>query len=507
MAARRNEAQTHQLKAAGVARERETERDAARATLSAALVALSAATAENTADLTAKHDAAKAAHDLATTRLKAAREALTLAETELSEAIAEEEKELAASAQRDPKNRGLQAVKDNVDDDPAKGFATHRDFLASVVRDRNKRSVDNLKDKRLQRVAVFDKDDKESAEELAFMLPAAFTPVGLLGSDIRAAVGSDEQGTYDDRYGGFTVGTSLLPGVRSIGFDGDPTSGRTQSIPMATPHVEMLARVDKDHSTSVSGGFTVTRRPETGGMTASRAQMEKISLRAYSLFGLAYATEELLSDSLVSFLAIINSGFRDQMSAHMLNEKLRGLGGNEYLGILTALATTSPGNTGPTISVAKETGQPAGTIVAMNAVRMASRCWGFGSAIWLANHDTRPQLYTLQIPVGTSGTLLYQPSGREGFPDMLMGRPVIYNEFCSTAGTAGDLILANWGEYLEGLYQPLQSAESVHVRFENHERTLKFWLRNAGAPWWKSPLTPAKSSQTLSPFVVLDTRS
>lgn len=272
---------------------------------------------------------------------------------------------------------------------------------------------------------------------------------------------------------------------------------------MASPTVDMIARTDKDHTASVSGGFTVSRRAETAAATASRAGLEMVSLKAASLFGLAYATEELLSDSVVSFLAIIEAGFRDQFGAHLLNEKLRGGGGNEYLGILTALASAS---LGPTVSVAKEAGQAADTVVSQNVIKMAARCWGFDNAIWLANHDTRPQLYTLSITVGTAGVLLYQPSRGEGFPDMLLGRPVFYTEYASKVGDQGDLILGNFSQYLEGLYQPLQSAESVHVRFSNHERALKFWLRNAGAPWWRAPLTPAKSTATLSPFVVLDAR-
>jgi hypothetical protein len=46
----------------------------------------------------------------------------------------------------------------------------------------------------------------------------------------------------------------------------------------------------------------------------------------------------------------------------------------------------------------------------------------------------------------------------------------------------------------------------MHVRFVNHERAFKFWTRNAGAPWWRSALTPHKGSATLSPFVTLAER-
>ena len=262
--------------------------------------------------------------------------------------------------------------------------------------------------------------------------------------------------------------------------------------------VDILARVDKDHSSSVSGGFTVTRKPETVSATSSRMEMELITLKASSLFGLAYATEEILTDSPMSFAALIDSGFRDQFPAHILDEKIRGNGGAEFLGVLESDAE---------VVVAKETGQDADTIVADNVIKMAERSWGFGSAIWLANHDTRHQLSTLTIATGTGGVLIYQPSDREGFPDMLLGRPVFYTEYASTLGDAGDIMLVNWSQYLEGLYQPLESAESVHVRFVNHERAFKFWLRNAGAPWWRSALTPAQSSDTLSPIVTLAARA
>jgi hypothetical protein len=72
-----------------------------------------------------------------------------------------------------------------------------------------------------------------------------------------------------------------------------------------------------------------------------------------------------------------------------------------------------------------------------------------------------------------------------------------------TLGTAGDLMLVNWSQYLEGTYQPLQSAESIHVRFVNNERAFRFTMRNDGAPWWRSALTPKHSSNTLSPYVRL----
>ena len=324
------------------------------------------------------------------------------------------------------------------------------------------------------------------------------------GETVKKAVGSDEARAISDPYGGFLVPVTFTPDLLKIDPEQDPIGGRTRNIPMASPTVKIPARSDKNHTTSVSGGLTVTRRPETVAGTSSQMTMEQVSLEAHTLFGLSYATEELLRDSPISFAAILSAGFSDQFVYHLIKERLYGSGVGEFLGILTALDSSS---LGPTVSVAKETGQAAATITYRNVTTMRSRCWGYDKAVWMANHDAYPQLAELKLPIGTAGAAMYQPSLREDRPDMLLGRPIFYSEYAKTLGTQGDLILANWSEYLEGTYQPMANEESVHVRFVNHERTFKFWMRNAGMPWWKSAITPTYSSNKLSPFVVLDTRS
>lgn len=404
--------------------------------------------------------------------------------------LAEAERRMPAVASHEP----LITVEARAEKDPARGFSHTKEFFSSVLANRGATDRADVTDERLRPLAIMDKDDKKAGGELAFLLPAAYTPKTL-----QAAVGADEQGEYDERYGGFGVTRTRLPGILEVGFEGDPTAGMTQPIPMATPMVEIMARTDKDHTTSVSGGLTVARRAEAAAAAAARGQIEMITMKAASLFGLNYTTEELLADSPQTVVAIVDAGFRLQFGAHMLNEKLRGLGGDQYDGVIA----TAP----CTVSQTKETGQSAATINFQNVIKMASRCWGYGSAVWLANHDTKPQLAVLALPIGTGGVPMYVPSSASGFPDMLWGRPIFYTEFAATIGTVGDLILGNWSQYLEGIYQPLQSAESIHVRFVNHERAFKFWLRNAGAPWWRSALTPNKSSSTLSPFVTLATRS
>lgn len=401
------------------------------------------------------------------------------------------------NASRPAVGNGVAVGKNRAENDPKRGFESHRDFMLAVMGAAGTRERAQLNDERLRAVAVADKDDKQAAGELAFVLPQAFTPRGML-----AAAGSDEQGGYSDRYGGIAVPTQVIPTLLSVGgaIGGDPTAGRTQPLPMGAPIVSIPALTDKNHTTSVSGGFTVTRKPETVSASPSRTEMEGVELKATGLFGLAFSSEELLSDSPISFAAIIQTGFERQFPAHLLNEKIRGKGGNEFLGVLNSPAK---------VAVAAEGGQAADTINATNILKMAARQWNLGNAIWIANHGARVQLATANIAVGTAGSggvLLYQPAREEGFPDMLWGRPVFYSEFASALGDEGDLMLVDWSQYLEGLYQPLQTAESVHVRFVNHERAFKSWVRNAGAPWWRSAVTPNKGADSLSPIVTLAAR-
>jgi HK97 family phage major capsid protein len=314
---------------------------------------------------------------------------------------------------------------------------------------------------------------------------------------LRQTAGSDEAGTHDDSRGGFLVPVGLSPQLLQVEPEMDPFGAATTKVPMATTRVQIPARTDKNHTSSVSGGLTVTRRPETVAGTSSRMAIERVELAATSLFGLSYVSEELLTDSPISFAAILQAGFKDEFAARLIDERLNGTGVGEYMGVMQSPAL---------ISVSAETPQDADTIVYENVINMRSRVWRYGQAIWIANHDTIPQLMLMNQTVGAAGTPVWQPSAREDHPDILLGRPIVFTEFAQKLGDAGDIVCVNPTQYLEGEYQPLQQAESIHVRFVEHERAFKFWTRNAGAPWWRSALTPKYSAVTLSPFVALAAR-
>lgn len=385
----------------------------------------------------------------------------------LADAEAANEADRTATAVVDPDvetarqaAKAIVIVKDNAATDPKRGFKDHRDFMQAVMEAGRGRKVD-----------------------------ARLKPL--------AAAGSDEQGAYSDPHGGFLVPHGVAPGILSIGADADPLSGLTRQISMTAPTVSFNARVDKNHTTSVSGGLVVTRRPETVDGTASRMAFEQVVLTANEEFGLAFATERILADSPVSFVELIAAGFGDEFVANRMKERASGTGVGERQGWLAA---------GCKVSVTKETGQAAATIVKANVDNMAARCWRYSQAVWVANHSTRPQLKSLVQVVGTGGNsvpyFVSSPTGQE----TLDGRPIFFSEFAETLGTEGDLVLLVPSEYLEGTYRGLEAAESIHVRFAAAERAFRFYQRNDGQWWWRSALTPRKGS-TLSPVVTLATRA
>lgn len=399
--------------------------------------------------------------------------ALTLAE-EANEAIRAEaatesarrgqDGDTAASA-RAAAGAGVVVGQDRSQLDPKRGFKSHADQMAAIIR----------------------------AGETGHIDPR-LAPL--------AAAGTDEQGGHTNPHGAFLLAPAFAPDLLSVQAEVDPTAGLTRPIPMQSDRIVLNARVDKNHASSVSGGLTVSRTPQTVAASQSRMEFENVELVVHDLCGVGIATNRILQTSPISFMALLQSGFRDEFASKMLDEKLNGTGVSEFQGIIGADAT---------ITVAKETGQAADSIVFENVNNMRARQWRYGQSIWMANHDTLPQVTTLTMPIGTGGQHIpiYAPGNDEAAPQgRLLGRPIFFTEFCRKLGDKGDIINAVWSEYLVGtLGGGIEESSSIHVRFLNREQVFMFVVANDGKPWWRSALDPKYSDVTLSPFVTLAARA
>ena len=159
------------------------------------------------------------------------------------------------------------------------------------------------------------------------------------------------------------------------------------------------------------------------------------------------------------------------------------------------------------ITVAKESGLAAGTIVWENILNMWQRLPAPSRrrATWSVHEDAIRQLGAMSSAVGTSGVPVYLPANANSPTPRLLGAPVLEIEQASALGTVGDIVLADWSNYIliDGGTRP---AVSVHARFLNDEVIFRFVLRIDGAPGQASPITPYSGANTRSPFVTLGAR-
>jgi HK97 family phage major capsid protein len=215
---------------------------------------------------------------------------------------------------------------------------------------------------------------------------------------------------------------------------------------------------------------------------------------------LMYVTDELLADASV-LTGIAGEAFSEEIMFMTEDGIFEGDGAGKPLGIL---------NSNCLVTVSKETGQATQTIVYENVLKMWSRCWGRSrrDAIWTINQDNEPQLYAMSQVIGTAGVPVYLPAnGISGSPyGTLFGAPVVTLEYNQTVGTLGDIVLADYSQYVLADKGGVQAASSMHVAFLTDEMVFRITYRVDGEPIWNAALTPFHGSNTLSPFVALAAR-
>jgi HK97 family phage major capsid protein len=289
-----------------------------------------------------------------------------------------------------------------------------------------------------------------------------------------------------------TIATGILaPKCRKIQISGNSNSIKINGV-------DETSRVS-----SRSGGVVAYWADEADAKTASKPKFRKIELNLKKLTGLCYATDELLDDA-AALEGVIRTAFPDEFAFQIDDAIWNGTGAGTPMGIL---------NSGALVTVAKEAGQKASTIMAENVIKMSARIFAssYQNANWFINQNTLPQLYTMSIAVGTGGQLVFvPPGGLSAAPyGMLLGRPVIPIEQAATLGTVGDIVLADLSKgYILAEKGGIRSDVSIHVRFVYDESVFRFVLRLDGQPVRASALTPYKgTSDTLSHFVALATRA
>lgn len=273
-----------------------------------------------------------------------------------------------------------------------------------------------------------------------------------------------------------------------------PISGNSNGIKING--VDEKSRVNGSRYGGVLGYWLT----EAAEITASKPKFRQVELTLKKQAALVYATDELLSDA-PALEAFIREAAPAELRFRLQDAIINGTGTGQPLGIM---------NSGCLVTVNKESGQTTG-IQAENIVKMYARHMPSQNPnlAWLVNRNVLPSLYTMSLSVGTGGAPIFQPAGGlSGKPyNTILGIPVMVVEQCQSLNTTGDIILADMSSYLLAEKGGVESAVSIHVKFIYDESVFRFVMRVDGQPALSSSITPFKGSDTVSPFVALQTRS
>ncbi len=317
---------------------------------------------------------------------------------------------------------------------------------------------------------------------------------------VRAPTGAGE---IDPSSGGFLVQTDFSTAVFMRAYDMGEILGRVEKLSLSTaansikiPGVDETSRVTGSRWGGVQSNW-VGEGTNPGG---SKPKFRLVELDLKKLMSIMYTTDELLADTSV-LTSIATKAFSEEIMFMTEDGIFEGTGAGMPQGIM---------NSACKVSVAKQTGQAAKTIVYENVLAMWSRMWSRSraNAVWYINQDNEPQLYAMSQVIGTAGVPVYLPAnGISGSPyGTLFGRPVIPLEYNQTVGTTGDIVLADYSQYVLADKGGVQAASSMHVAFLTDEMVFRITYRVDGEPIWNAPLTPFKGTNTLSPFVTLAAR-
>ena len=300
--------------------------------------------------------------------------------------------------------------------------------------------------------------------------------------------------------GGFLVPEEFRAELLRVALETSVVRPRARVIPMSSLSIKFPAIDSTTNVSSVYGGIITYWTEEAATLTASQAAFGSIELEAKKLTAYALVSNELVSDSAISFDAFIGSAFPEAMAFEEDYQFLTGNGAGEPLGLLNSTAM---------ISVTKQSGQAANTIVWENIVKMYARMLpaSLSRAVWLASPDTFPELATMALSVGTGGSAIWLNNGAVGPPMTILGRPVIFTEKVNTLGSAGDIVFADLGFYLIGDRQAMSARSSEHTAFASDQTAFRLISRVDGRPWVQSAITPKNAGDTLSPFVQIAVRA
>lgn len=339
------------------------------------------------------------------------------------------------------------------------------------------------------------------------------------------ATGANE-GTGAD--GGYLVPPEYADGIIDLVRGESVLYPQARKVPISGNRlIEMyLAESSRKDPSSGSrhGGVLAYWKGEADQYDAVKAQFGERTTNLQKLTAYCPVTEELLEDY-PAMEATINDLVGREFAFKADDAMLNGTGNLMPLGILATNSGTPAQNNGALVTIDKESGQTAKTLMFENIIKMynALIAQNRSNAAWYINQDLEILLMQLTMPtgsikstgdsavekiVGQSGAPVYLPAGAYGNAEArLFNLPVRPIEQCGALGEKGDIVLMDASQYLWIERTGITRQSSMHVRFDYDETVFKFTWRAGGRPDWMNKIEAYKGTTARSPYVCLAERA
>lgn len=292
--------------------------------------------------------------------------------------------------------------------------------------------------------------------------------------------------------GGYMVPEQFMPGLKMIGAEPGIIRPRANVIPAGTPpDAKINIPVLNQGTNGEFGGVAVTWISEGGTKAETTALISELELEPYEVAASMNITDKLLRNA-PQTAGIFEGLLRGALTRAEEMKFINGNGVGCPLGIMQVAAHITATRT-------------SATSISFSDVRnmmskMLASSWG--SAVWIANVSTLPQLLALADAMGNS--IYIQGDITKAIPSSLFGLPVVFTGLTPTLGSKGDLILADCGYYLIKDGSGPFVAASPHVYFTTNVTVIKIFANVDGDSWVAAPLTLADGTTKVSPFIVLE---
>ena len=301
-----------------------------------------------------------------------------------------------------------------------------------------------------------------------------------------------------DAEGGFLVHPEFLTDVQKRLEKDDSLLAKTKQFVVSSNNLTL----PKDESQPWTGGVQASWLGENAQYTATTPNtLSEVSFKLNKLGALVHITEELMEDS-VGLESYIR-GMAPEAIVHKINEAIiSGDGVAKPAGILgSSFGVTVP----------KEVGQAADTIVAENIIKMFSRMLpaSRAKAVWYVNAGCEEQLRSMKDGAGQYIYLAAGSQMNEQPYALLLGRPVLPMIGSLPAlGNRGDIIFADLSYYYSILKSGgMKQGVSAHLKFDYDVQSFKFTMRLDGKVPFATPVTTQFGAYTMSGIVTLADRA